>query len=121
MAQTNADGARANAWQRAGHFVANGGGTVTYRVLVSAMSLIIATLVGLMWNDLRAGINQMNAMLLEQGRAIAANTAAIAVHEQRLNQADAARGAIWLSLRGNAGQLTDHEHRITVLETRRAR
>ena len=120
MAQSNADEPRASAWQRAGHFVANGG-TVTYRVLVSAMSLIIATLVGLMWNDLRAGINQMNAMLLEQGRAIAANSSAIAVHEQRLNQADMGRGVIWQSLRGHAGALADHEHRITVLEARRSR
>ena len=121
MAEHHPEGARATAWQRAGHFVANGGGTVTYRVLVSAMSLIIATLVGLMWNDLRAGINQMNAALVDQGRAIAANSSAIAVHEQRLNQADSARSAIWQSLRSNAGALSDHEHRITVLEARRAR
>lgn len=117
MADVNPDGSQPGMARRAYNFAANGGGTVTYRLLVSAMSVVIVTMIGFMWDDLRGTLDDIRSTLNAHSASISQITASTAVHEQRLNQDDIARTAMWQSIRANSDKLADHEHRITVLES----
>lgn len=116
MAEINPDGSHATAAQRAYNFASNGGGAITYRVLVTLMSAVIVTLIGWMWSDIGHRFDSIDQTLRDHTKTMAQDAEAIAVHERRLNDADSARNIIWQSVHATTLRVDDHEHRITVLE-----
>jgi hypothetical protein len=116
MAQENADGSPASAGQRAFNFMANGGGTVTFRALVPILLTVIGGLVGLMWNDLKDGqhmtlekLDQHTTILTEQGESIVGYTT-------RIDAMQTGQQRIWIKIGGHDQAIGDMDHRVTRLE-----
>lgn len=116
LAETNTDGSRATAGQRAYNFMNNGGGTVTYRVVVPVLISVIGVLVGLMWNDLKDGqhmtlekLDQHTTILTEQGKSIVSNTA-------RIDGMQSGQQRIWLKLGEHDNKIDEVKERVTHLE-----
>lgn len=121
MAEQNSDGSRAGAAQRVYNFATNGGGTITYRALVTLMAGVIVTLLGWMWSDLRGTLGDIQHTQATQGDAISRNTTAVAVHESRLNEMAAGKNIMWQNITTTNVRLDDHERRINALENAQPR
>lgn len=86
-------------------FVTNGGGTLTYRAILSVAILVI----GFFAERTYDGINKLADEVGAQAKIVAAHDAQISnivITEQ--NQ--------WRAIGNNADKLNDHEHRISLLE-----
>lgn len=110
MAETNADGSRATAGQRVYAFAANGGGTVTFRMIVPLLLMVISGLVGLMWNDLRDGQRDVVKIITSQGNQIVGNTT-------RIDAMQTGQQRIWLKLGDHDGKIADVTDRVIRLES----
>lgn len=110
MAEVNADGSRASGSQRAYNFMANGGGTVTFRAVVPALLVVISGLVGLMWNDLRDGQRDVVKVITDQGKSIVGNTT-------RIDAMQTGQQRIWLKLGAHDQAIAAIDHRVTSLES----
>jgi hypothetical protein len=110
MAGENADGSRATAAQRAYNFAANGGGTVTFRMVVPILLLAISGLVGLMWNDLRDGQRDVVKSVTDQGLSIIAN-------KTRIDSMQTGQQRIWTKLGAHDEVIGEIGNRVTRLES----
>ena len=109
LAETNTDGSRATAGQRAYNFMSNGGGAITTRMVMMAMSVIISGMVAMMWDDLKAGQHEVVAVVTEQGKTIANNSA-------KIDMLQSGQQHLWTQLGKDESTIEDHTKKITRLE-----
>lgn len=108
MAEISADPTRSAA-RRAYDFMGNGGGTVTFRLVVPMLLAIIGTLVGFMWNDLKDGQHEVVRTVTDQGKAVVTNST-------RIDMMQAGQQRLWMQLGKDEGKIEEHGDRITHLE-----
>ena len=104
-----------------GRFLANGGGAVTFRVLSTALAVLLLALVRYEGEQLMARLDKIEAAATagEQKAQMALDRAD--VHAARLDTLDASNIALWSAMHGNSVRLDDHEHRISIIEGARQR
>lgn len=88
----------------------NGGGTVTFRVVVPVLLAIIGTLVGLMWNDLRDGQREVVRTVTDQGKTVVTNSA-------KIESIQSGQQRLWTQLGRDEQKIDDTKDRVTRLES----
>lgn len=117
MAEVNTDGSKASAGQRFYNAATNGSGAITSRMVVVVMIPILTGLVGLMWNDLRAGqrdvqeaISKLRTDVTTQGQSIVGNAT-------RIDGIVTGQQRIWQTLGGHSEHIEAVDKRLTSLES----
>jgi hypothetical protein len=99
-----------SAAKRAYNFMGNGGGTVTFRVVVPVLLAMLGALVGGMWSDLKDGQREVVRTVTDQGKGIATNST-------RLDMIQAGQQHLWVQLGKDEQRADDTRDRVTRLES----
>ncbi|HEY4112849.1 MAG TPA: hypothetical protein VGM17_02205 [Rhizomicrobium sp.] len=110
MAETNSDNMRSLS-QRAYAFATNGGGAITYRLVLVAAATILLALVRWIGNEQTATLRSIDSRLQHVEQSLPSYDVRILGNAQAIQQERDDQTRLWSSE-------TDHEHRITVLESR---
>jgi hypothetical protein len=102
-------------------FLANGGGAVTFRLLATAMGVLIIWLVRFEGDQLNERLNRIEGAISTVARVAQDASARGDVNASRLVTLDESAAQLWRAVNANAVRLDEHEHRISELEGARPR
>ena len=100
----------------AAKFIANGGGAVTFRLLSTALGMVMLALMTWGLNAISSRFDRLESKLGAIAQTIDDTRARVDVHASRLDHADVNETALWLAVHANATRLDDHEKRLSHME-----
>ena len=101
---------------QAAKFIANGGGAVTFRLLSTAMGLVLLALMTWGLNAVASRFDRIDGALDKISQRLADTSTRVDVHANRLDHIDLSETAIWTAVHADALRLDDHEKRLSHME-----
>lgn len=112
LAHHNPDGSEASVAQRAYNFASNGGGTITYRMVMLAFSVILSSLVAWIGNNALDKLDRIDMRLQSVERIGASYDIRISENARSVQEMREGQTRIW-------NRINDHEHRLTLMEAQK--
>ncbi|MGH6877877.1 MAG: hypothetical protein ACREHV_10940 [Rhizomicrobium sp.] len=97
-------------------FLANGGGAVTFRLLATAMGVVIIWLVRFEGEQLNERLNRIESAIPAVAQMAETASAKGDVDAARLTTLDDSAAQLWRAVDANAARIDEHEHRLSELE-----